>query len=157
MKKCAILLLGFVLALASSAGAAKQPGEPRDFGVGAIFGSPTGLSMKYWLTDVSAVDAAMAWHFGDDDRFQIHSDYLWHITLPSLKVAEGRLPAYVGVGLRVLAGNDSEAGVRIPLGMSYLVERAPLELFAEIVPVVEFAPDTEGEIDGGVGIRFYFK
>ena len=53
--------------------------------------------------------------------------------------------------------DDSEGAIRIPLGLSYLTARLPLELFAEIVPVVEFAPDTDADVEGGVGIRFYFK
>jgi len=60
-------------------------------------------------------------------------------------------------GLRVLAGDHPEAGLRIPLGLSYLLSQAPVEIFAEIVPVVEFAPDTSGEVDGAIGVRYYFK
>ena len=59
--------------------------------------------------------------------------------------------------MRVLAGDHSEAGIRIPLGITYLVHTAPLEVFAEIVPVVRFAPDTAGDVDGAVGVRYYFK
>jgi len=35
--------------------AAAQPGAPGDFGVGAMFGAPTGLSMKYWYSNTSAM------------------------------------------------------------------------------------------------------
>ena len=136
---------------------ATEAGRPRGFGAGAIIGSPTGLSMKYWLTDMTAIDGALAWHFGDDDRFQIHADHLWHIFVNDLHVPDARLPLYFGVGLRVLAGNHPEAGVRIPLGLSYLANRVPVEVFAEIAPVVEFAPDTDGSVEGGIGVRFYFR
>jgi hypothetical protein len=104
-----------------------------------------------------AIDAAAAWHFGDDDRFQIHSDALWHFLAPNLKIPEGMLTPYLGLGLRVLAGDHSQAGIRIPLGVSYLFGSAPLEAFAELAPVAEFAPDSGLDIDGGVGLRFYFK
>ena len=134
-----------------------QPGQARDFGVGAILGSPTGFSLKYWLTDTTAVDGAFAWHFGDHNRFQFHADHLWHIRLPEVNVPDGRLPFYVGAGLRVISGPDAEAGVRIPLGLSYLLSKAPLEFFAEIVPVIDFAPDTEADLDGGIGVRYYFR
>jgi hypothetical protein len=137
--------------------AVPQPGQPGDFGLGAMFGAPTGLSLKYWLNNTSAMDGGLAWHFGDDARFQVHSDYLWHINVPNWDVPNGRLPVYVGAGLRVLAGDHPEAGIRIPVGLSYLVAKAPVEVFAEIVPVVEFAPDTSGELDGAIGVRFYFK
>jgi hypothetical protein len=132
-------------------------GQANDFGIGGILGAPTGLSLKYWFTDRTAVDGALAWHFGDDSRLQIHADHLWHIRIPQWHVPHGQLPVYVGVGMRVIAGDDSEAGVRIPLGLSYLMNEAPVEIFAEIVPVIEFAPDTEGELDGAIGVRYYFK
>ncbi len=137
--------------------AVPQPGQAGDFGLGAMFGAPTGLSMKYWFTESTALDGALAWHFGDDQRLQIHADHLWHIPVPSWNVPNGRLPVYVGAGLRVIAGDHPEAGVRIPLGLAYLAAKAPIEVFAEIVPVVEFAPDTSGELDGAIGVRYYFK
>src|SRR5579871_2901707 len=115
--------------------ASPQPGQPGDFALGALFGAPTGLSMKYWFTETTAVDGALAWHFGDEQRLQIHADHLWHIQVPGWNVPNGRLPVYIGAGLRVIAGDDSEAGVRIPLGLAYLVAKAPIEVFAEIVPV----------------------
>jgi len=141
----------------AAAWAAPQPGDPGDFGLGAMFGAPTGLSMKYWFSNTTALDGGLAWHFGDDARFQIHADHLWHIPVSAWSVPNGRLPVYVGAGLRVLAGDHPEAGLRIPLGLSYLLSQAPVEIFAEIVPVVEFAPDTSGEVDGAIGVRYYFK
>jgi hypothetical protein len=134
-----------------------HPGQANDFGIGAIIGSPTGLTAKYWYNRHNAVDATLGWNFSGPDQVQINADHLWHVELESLKVPQGRLPAYVGIGLRVLAGNDSEAGIRIPLGLSYLFAYIPLEAFAEIAPVVKFAPDTGGDVDGGIGLRFYFK
>src|SRR5258706_10552739 len=76
--------------------ASPQPGQAGDFGLGAMFGAPTGLSLKYWVTGTTALDGGLAWHFGDDDRFQIHADHLWHINVPALNVPYGRLPLYVG-------------------------------------------------------------
>jgi len=134
-----------------------QPGQAGDFGAGAYIGSPTGLTGKYWLSDSRALDGALAWKEGDENRFEIAVDHLWHyafITNPSI---DGRLPFYFGLGLRVLAGDDSEAGLRLPLGVSFLCKDVPVEFFAEIAPVVRFAPDTGAGIDGGVGVRYYFK
>jgi hypothetical protein len=145
------------VALGRPGEAAVRPGDPGDFGLGAILGSPTGLSGKYWLTPQTAIDGALAWHFGHDDRLQIHADHLWHLSLQSLSVPNGRMPLYVGAGLRVITGKRSEAGLRIPLGLSFLFDAAPVELFAELVPVVKFAPDTEAQLDGGVGVRYYLK
>jgi hypothetical protein len=161
MKRRLLMLLSSVVLSGILTGqkalAVAQPGQPGDFGLGAMFGAPTGLSVKYWVGNTTALDGGMAWHFGDDARFQIHADHLWHINVPSMNVPNGRLPVYVGAGLRVLAGDHPEAGIRIPVGLSYLVANAPVEVFAEIVPIVEFAPDSSGELDGAVGVRYYFK
>ena len=87
------VVLSLILSLFSSshAFADSQAGATGDFGVGAMLGAPTGLSLKYWLTDTSAIDGGLAWHFGDDDRFQIHSDYLYHIAIPGFTIPIGRL------------------------------------------------------------------
>jgi hypothetical protein len=135
----------------------RQPGQPKDFGAGVVLGSPTGFTMKYWMDQISAFDGSLAYKFGHEDRFAITADYLWHIPLPVAASFPGKLPFYVGGGLRVLTGNDSEAGIRIPLGLSLLLGNAPIEFFAEVVPVVRFAPDTDADLDGGVGLRYYFK
>src|SRR5262249_20608456 len=87
-----------------------QAGRAGDVGLGAILGSPTGLSFKYWMSQMTAIDAAAAWHFGDEDRFQFHADHLWHIDINRLSIPDSRLPVYVGVGGRVLTGHDAEVG-----------------------------------------------
>jgi len=151
------LILASVVAPWSQAAASRtSPGQAGDFGVGAVFGSPMGLSSKYWLSDDRALEGQLAWKPGDDDRLEMSLDHLWHhafFTNPSI---DGRLPFYGGLGLRVLAGDDSEAGIRFPLGVSFLCKDAPVEFFAEIAPVMRFAPDLGGDVDGGIGVRYYF-
>jgi len=44
-----------------------------------------------------------------------------------------------------------------PWGSATSSPKHLLEIFAEIVPVIEFAPDTDGDVDGAIGIRYYFK
>jgi hypothetical protein len=134
-----------------------QPGTARDFGVGAIVGDPTGLTAKYWFTNTRAVDMALAWDLsGDDDRMEIHADHLWHFDL-NMNRMQGRLPLYVGLGGRLLTGHDARLGVRIPFGISYLFAQVPIELFGEIAPLLDVTPDSDTSVNGGVGVRFYFK
>jgi hypothetical protein len=136
---------------------AASVGTPGDFGAGLILGAPTGLTAKYWLTPNTAIDGAIAWHFGDKDRLQLHADHLWHIFPRELRVPNGVLPVYIGGGLRVIAGDDAEAALRVPLGLSYLLDRVPVEIFLELVPMLTVAPNTEGDLDGAIGVRYYFK
>jgi hypothetical protein len=149
-----VLLLGMVRA---GWAASPQPGTAGDLGVGVIIGSPTGLSAKYWITRMRAVDVALAWDLsGDDDRFEVHADHLWHFDF-NVSGMQGRLPLYVGLGGRLLTGHDAQAGLRVPFGLSYLFPKTPIELFAEIVPVFDFTPDSDTSVNGGAGVRFYFK
>ncbi len=130
--------------------------EKNDFGLGIILGSPTGLSAKLWLGKSSAFDAAAAWSFSRDGRFQIHGDYLWH-NFKLIKVEEGSLPLYYGLGFRVNFGDETEAGFRFPIGLEYLFPRAPFDIFIEVVPILRVIEKTDFEIDGAIGARFFFK
>ena len=69
------------------------------------------------------------------------------------------MPIYIGVGglFRIRDDNrDNQAGVRIPVGISYMFDNAPIDVFAEIGPALDVTPDVRGEMTGGVGIRFWF-
>lgn len=133
------------------------------FGLGIIVGEPTGLSAKAWIGEGSAVDFAAAWSLEGRDYFQLHADYLRHANV--IDVNKGFLPFYYGIGARMVILEDKFRredeedilfGLRIPLGITYLFAGAPLDIFAELVPVIELFPSTDFDVDGGVGIRYYF-
>ena len=127
-------------------------------GVGIILGEPTGGSVKYWLNDTMALDGAVGWSSHDHSDLYMHSDVLWH-NFDLIPVSRGRLPVYIGVGglFRVRDDNrDNQAGVRVPVGISYMFDNAPIDVFAEIGPALDVTPDVRGEMTGGVGIRFWF-
>jgi hypothetical protein len=136
-------------------------------GIGLIGGEPTGLSVKYWLDEEHAVDAAAAWSFWDGDGFQLHADYLWHnFDLLGSVAACDMLPVYCGVGARLKFWDDNGKrdddrhtafGIRVPVGISYLFDGAPFDIFAEIVPILDVAPDIELNLNIAVGLRFYVK
>ena len=128
------------------------------FGAGIIVGEPTGATAKYWLNDTLAIDGAAGWSFHDHTDFYLHTDLLWH-KLDLIPVARGRLAGYVGAGGLVRFRDDhydNEFGVRVPVGVSYMLDNAPVDVFAEIAPALDVAPSVRGEITGGVGIRYWF-
>jgi hypothetical protein len=131
------------------------------FGVGIILGEPTGASLKYWLNDTIAIDGAIGASFNDDadddSSFYLHSDLLWH-NFDLIPVPRGRLPVYIGAGalVRFRDDEDNQVGVRIPVGLSYMFDNAPIDIFAEIAPAIDVAPDVRGEVTGGIGIRYWF-
>jgi hypothetical protein len=135
-------------------------------GVGVIVGEPTGISFKSWTGTGHAIDGAAAWSFSEDDEFQFHIDYLFHnYDFFHAEDLDGRLPVYFGVGGRTKFeensmrrdNDDTILGVRLPLGVAYHPSGPRLDFFVEIVPTLDFAPDTDFELDAGIGMRFYFR
>jgi len=129
--------------------------QDEGFGLGIILGEPTGISFKNWISDRSAIDFAVAWSFGDHDALHVHADYLFH-NFRLFKVEKGDLVLYYGIGGRVKAEKKSRVGVRIPIGISYLFEKDPLEIFFELGPILDLSPSTTFWVTGGIGIRYYF-
>ena len=131
------------------------------FGAGIILGEPTGASLKYWLNDGMAVDGAVGASYDHeahhDASFYLHGDLLWH-NFDLLPVPRGQLPVYVGAGglVRFRHDEDNEVGLRIPVGISYLFDNIPVDIFAEVAPAIDVAPGIRGEIMGGIGARFWF-
>lgn len=126
-------------------------------GVGILAGEPTGASVKFFLTDAIALDGAIGWSTHDDTDLYLHSDLLWH-NYDLIPVPRGQMGVYLGAGglLRVRDQRENQAGIRLPLGISYMFDNAPVELFGEIAPTLDVTPDTRGEVTGGVGMRFWF-
>jgi len=131
------------------------------FELGIEFGSPTGISAKLWLDQRSALDFGLGItgdtdrkDYYDNDRIHIHADYQLH-RFDLLPVDHGRLGLYYGLGLRLVSGNESDLGVRIPLGAQYDFASAPISLFLELTPVVEIT-DPGIDIDPALGVRYVF-
>ena len=132
--------------------------DARKLGVGIVVGEPTGASLKYWLNDTLALDGAVGWSSHDHSDLYVHGDVLWH-NFDVFPVSQGRLPVYVGIGGLVRFRDDhrdNQVGVRVPIGVSYMFENAPVDIFAEIAPTIDVVPEARGEITGGIGVRFWF-
>jgi hypothetical protein len=142
------------------------------FGLGIMLGNPTGISMKGWTGPKTAIDGALAWNFWNSSYLHLHADYLFH-NMELIHVAKGKLPLYYGPGLRIESWNgdgrwhhrghwhDLEASrmdlaFRFPVGLDYLPEATPLDVFLEIVPTLELVPASWLEFDGGIGVRYWF-
>jgi hypothetical protein len=127
-------------------------------GVGPMLGEPMGATAKMWLSDTLAVDGGLGWSFVDPDGCQLHGDVLFH-KFDLLRADTRDLPVYIGVGGRVKFAEhgDNLAGIRVPLGVAYLMPQQRLEFYAEVAPILDVAPTTTVNWNGGIGIRYYFK
>ncbi|MFH1312767.1 MAG: hypothetical protein ABIJ00_06020 [Candidatus Eisenbacteria bacterium] len=131
--------------------------ESSGIGLGIVIGEPTGVSFKQWMTDGTALAGAAAWSFENEGAFHAHVDYLFHRRPAVAEADAGRVLLYAGIGGRIKAEeDDSTIGVRVPLGIDYVLAGPPLDVFFEVAPVLDVAPSTEFRVNGGVGIRYYF-
>jgi len=133
--------------------------QERTFGLGVIIGEPTGPSFKLWTGSTTAIDGAVAWSLSKNNALHLHADYLYH-NFSLIQVEKGRLPFYFGIGgrIKIVEGEkDDKIGVRIPVGLDYLFADTPLDIFVEVVPVLDLVPDTDLDFNGAVGIRYLFK
>ena len=129
--------------------------QERGFGLGIILGEPTGISAKKWLNSHSAIDGAVAWSLVTPSSFHLHADYLFH-DFNIFNVKKGKLPLYFGIGFRVRIGNEDRIGIRIPVGICYIFEQAPLDIFYELGPVLDLTPVTKLRLTSSIGIRYFF-
>ncbi len=161
MKKIAMIFVFLLMAGTASGG---QEG----IGLGVILGEPTGVSFKTWIDDRTAIDAAAAWSFSENDSFQFHADYLIHpFAMPKPPEIRGAVSFYFGIGGRFKLKesknrdsrneNDDLLGIRFPVGFSHLMAEAPVEFFAELVPVLDVVPDTDADLNAAIGARYYFR
>ncbi|NIR48155.1 hypothetical protein GWO43_06830 [candidate division KSB1 bacterium] len=157
MRKIRVFCIASLLLLTSTA-----LSQDRGFGAGIILGEPTGISLKSWLQPTKAFDVAVAWSFEGENSFTLHADYLNH-NFGLIRVEKGRLPFYYGIGGRIKfegdgaeGDDDPRVGVRVPLGLAYLVENVTLDLFVELAPILDLVPETEFRVHAAIGARYFF-
>ncbi len=141
---------GLVLALA---GTAVAQGPAGSVGVGGQLGEPSGLTVKLYQQPGFAYEILAAWDLGD--FFFVNGHALYERAIPDTP-----LRYYLGPG--VLAGvreghaedGDFVVGISGEFGVNYFVER--YEVFLHLTPRLGVIPDTQGDVGGGVGLRYYF-
>lgn len=140
-------------------------GQKSGAGLGIILGEPTGLNGKFWLSNRTAFDAAIAWSSSrhEHSHFLFQGDFVYHnfrVLKRAFEVSRGDLPLYYGVGARLGSGrydHDDEFGIRFVAGMAYLFPTAPFDMFVEVAPIMNLIPETELDGSAAVGVRFWFK
>ena len=145
-------------ALALAATAAPSHADDKRVGLGFILGEPTGIDVKFWLANEHALEFGAAWSLSGNNEFHLQGDYLFHkYDLFQLKTAD-ELPLFFGVGGRmILVDNyDDVFGIRFPVGLAYIFANYPFDIFGEVVPILDVAPDSDFDLEGAVGARFWF-
>lgn len=141
----------------------------KDFGFGITLGEPTGLTAKLWTNK----ENAFVFSLGNSylGNLRIGADYLWHFNAFKSRIVN----MYAGPGLAVGIGesggwwyhnknkdwykesdDDLGLGVRGVFGINVVPKNTPLEIFGEIGVMVGFLPGTFTNVEGAIGIRYYF-
>ncbi|MFO7668070.1 MAG: hypothetical protein R6W31_00280 [Bacteroidales bacterium] len=149
MKRAVLILCGIFLSI----NAFSQIG---DFGMGLILGNPTGLSVKLWTGQITAIDASLGYRYGGVNDLYLNSDFLFHFW--SIQKDEGVIKVYFGAGAGLGFTSDFSVVIRAPGGSALFLDNFPLELFAEIVPTLQVmgVGDTRFRFEGYIGARWYF-
>ena len=162
----AVCTVATITISAGERSAAAQSAEKGTLGVGLIIGEPIGVSAKVYLSDDTAVDAAVGGALLGGG-IHVHASFLWHPW-----VLENRdnfvLPAYIGAGLRFLhhregTAGDYHTGLRAVIGMLFDFKTIPLDVFAEVAPILDLVIADDDDHSGigfainvGLGVRYYF-
>jgi hypothetical protein len=130
-------------------------------GIGFQAGSPTGLNLHFRNTNAMHLDILLAWDLDDDDRdfFFVNVHGLW------FKPLGGSAPFNFYYGPGAFAGvrerrpkfdedDETVLGVSGNFGINYEFSRA--DIFLQLTPRMELISETDFDIGGGIGARFFF-
>lgn len=136
----------------------------KTFGLGLMVGAPSGLSGKYFYSRSNAFDFGVGAirYYRNHDGVHLHVDHLWHpVSLASNRDFE--LPLYFGIGARLFDfdGGGTALGLRVPLGISFDFNTAPIDVFLEVALVIDTYFDYVGDsrytdFNGALGVRYWF-
>lgn len=140
-----------LVALTVIAAPIARASEAKEVGLGVVAGDPIGGTAKFWIDDRLAFDLGAG--FSGDTA--LWGDVLMHSWDLLPKPAEGRLGAYAGAGPRLETKTETEFALRTILGVSWRLDKEPVEVFAEAGPTFRMAPSGGVGVDAGVGVRLF--
>ncbi len=151
------ILITTAMILFSALGFARE-----EYQLGVILGAPTGISGKIYLNNNRSIDAAMAYSLAHDLGLEFHADYLIE-NVRSLSInAPHPIELYFGIGGRIAVidkgehDNDLAIGPRAPVGVTYTIANPNIQFFGELAMILNIVPDTNVDLDAGIGARYRF-
>lgn len=173
----ALICATFAIAIGSPTAVEARPRPTRNhskfeanktFGLGLMFGVPSGLSGKYFISPNKAIDFGIGGirYYRGRDGIHLHLDHLWHPAVLG-KNADFEVPFYLGVGARFFSFTDNNddkggaIGLRVPVGLAMDFNNVPLDVFFELAFVMDLVVNYDDryytDLTGAIGIRYYFR
>jgi len=125
-------------------------------GLGIVLGEPVGISAKLKSGFYNAFDFAAAWSARENRTMVLQADYVWH-NVDHTNVESGRFPFYYGLGVRLIFLNEPKFGIRVPFGLNNQFTNAPVDIFVELVPILDITPSASFNLGAGLGARFWIN
>lgn len=153
------LLMMLFMAHGTAQDAFAQP-MGQNFGIGGQLGEPSGLSIEYYpgrgVFGSDSYEFLLWWDTDDDfDHFAANIHALFDRPLSGAPVKFYYGPGFfIGFFDRHRDDTDVYAGISGQFGLSFDIDR--FEIFGHLTPRLVLAPDTDGDLGGGIGARFYF-
>ena len=163
------MLTVIALAASTSVAHATEIGTDRQFGLGIQLGDPSAITGKIYLGGrVNAVDFALGTYYDSPVADGLYIQAAYHVHIVELTSGGGvTIPFRVGVGGFFTTGYwrwdentaddyDVVIGARVPFGLDFDLDNAPIPVYVELGFDVTFAPPLRFGGDGGVGFRYDF-
>jgi hypothetical protein len=152
----ALILLAFL-----SAPAWSLDPTARNFGLGAyVAGSDNGFagfSGKYWLSSTHAFRGGLTWDRDFNTSLAAFYERHWmdafKIDIPGKLAPLAGFGGWLGIGT---TSNTISLGAQVPLGITYLFDPVPIDLFLEFAPGMVVIPAPSFDITAFFGGHYYF-
>ena len=180
LQRISLTLAAVLLCIGASFAVAKDAhAQEHRLGIGAMFGSPTGVTFQYAFNEKMHLDVGLGGGFFRGGHFYSHVQMLWK--LPLMTHQAGTLTLNVGGGVQVAAhrfgrrlvvrpgrywdgdywlgrrrATDGWFGVRVPVGVSWKFSNIPLDVFTELGPGMYFVRKPDFVFTWSVGARYWF-
>ena len=151
------------LAVLLSAGVASRAHAQRTdgaVGLGGQIGDPSGITLKFYNADAPSYDVLAAWS-GLDDFFFLNGHALFEHSIQAENV-DRPLEWFIGPGAFLGAfeqGRDGDDGLALGIsgtaGLQILLDDR-FEVYLQATPRFFLVPETDANIGGGLGLRYYF-
>lgn len=147
------LLFTLVLVFLLAAPASAQTRAAGSIGIGGQVGDPSGVTVKLNNPGTYSLDFLAAWDLDDFFFLNVHALYDRRMNVDQDVYFFYGPGAFVG--LRDRGGNDDDVvlGISGSFGLGLFIDR--FELFAQVTPRLSLVPSTDGDVGGGLGLRYY--
>ena len=128
--------------------------------LGVVLGGPTGITYSQEIESRKTFQVAFGLDDLDGGGIQANVDYVYHFD--SLGSSSPVMYAGIGLRLRQRGSADSHAdeseetefGVRVPLGVRYLLGDSTAHVFLEIGPGINLSDGDDSFVDWNIGVRW---